>query len=667
MPREFDPMDASYVSSNNIDLIRRPPNPNNIAQPQPNARNKSIDYKRAEEQRNPSANHTLKRRIPTVPTEAVLDVEQGKREAKLTREQLEQITHGSDISYHEHNLKGYDKSNFAPVQDIKKYTPPPKENSFEKTLFDNLDAAVNRDINSISERMKGLEERMFEDYMDITDNEEINQSNNSSLENRQYQYDNDDTEEYDSSNDEYYENDEQNIPSNIITNNEEYDEENLPFTMNDYDVSASNSSNPTIKTLEEFKEMENNSNHSENITVDDDTIPDEEDIKPNEKIVIKKEVEMDGDESWFKNANDDTDEEIENIEKNEAKSEEQDQKELEDIAKNLSKEAKKVIKPLKSIDLSLFKIANKGVKYSTLAINEEEVKPHSADWVLVDAKVPITMRALSGPELIKLDPGNSNRNRANTLNDIYHILYDHVEDINKPSYEVWMKQTRYSDLDHIYFAEHIATFGESNFVSYQCPKCGKVFIKTIDIMDMVNYKDDNAKNMIEEIRSKPTDNGVIPYNVERHQVSEKYVFDVKNPSLYNIVIENAGLPNRIIDKYSDLIDTISYIDKVYTIDYMNMSLVPVIIPKVKNDPVATAVKKIKSMYTILRTLSSDEYYNLRGIVTALSESSEAVTYKLPGAICPECDEEVPENSNVSAEELLFTRHRLGAFASISLT
>ena len=132
---------------------------------------------------------------------------------------------------------------------------------------------------------------------------------------------------------------------------------------------------------------------------------------------------------------------------------------------------------------------------------------------------------------------------------------------------------------------------------------------------------------------------------------------------WGLAIESWRKPNPI-HSYSDLIDTITYIDSVYTIDNVNMQLIPVIIPFVKDDPIKSTIKRIKTLYDILKRLSSDEYYILRGYITKLADTSAELSYKIPAAKCTECDKEIPENTETSASDLLFTRHHLGAFANM---
>lgn len=341
-----------------------------------------------------------------------------------------------------------------------------------------------------------------------------------------------------------------------------------------------------------------------------------------------------------------------------------DKKERDYLIDELKSESRKVINPnANKIDLNQFSISSTSVKPSTIMIKNNDDLP-VADWVQFVAEKPISMSALTGPEIIRLDPSNSNRNTLNTLKDIYRIIYNHIVDSNKPEYELWLKNVKFMDLDHIYFAMYMATFNGSNFVSYQCPECKKVFINDVSFKSMVKYADDDTKKRVQEILQMNTNTSETEYSVDMYQASSKYAFGMKVPSVWNVIIEAASLPEAILDKYADLIDTIAYIDSMYVIDYVNHTLNPIEIKPVNNDQVKTSAKRIRVFYDVIKTLSSDEFFALRSQIINFEKPSNKISYVVPEAVCPYCDHKIPENDGMTAEEMLFTRHQLGAFASM---
>ena len=319
----------------------------------------------------------------------------------------------------------------------------------------------------------------------------------------------------------------------------------------------------------------------------------------------------------------------------------------------------------KILDLSKFTVAKKAIsaqKVMKLAIHSHQ---NVADWVLPCAKRAISMTGLSGPEILKLNPENSNRNRINTFREMYRVIYDHVYDANKPDYEAWLKTLRFADLQHVYFALYMATFGGSNFVNYSCPKCNKVFIKDIDFKDMVVYADDESKTMIQNLlKMDTTTANAGEYETELIQVSDHYVFGIRTPSVWNVIIETASLSEQFLEKYADLIDLVAYIDCAYIIDEENEQLIPVDTRPDPDDVAKTSARRIRTLHNIISTLSSEEFYALRAAITNMDEIATKVTYKIPGCTCPDCATEIPANTNMTPDSMLFTRHQLAAIGNM---
>jgi len=344
--------------------------------------------------------------------------------------------------------------------------------------------------------------------------------------------------------------------------------------------------------------------------------------------------------------------------------------EVKEMADNVRKDIKSRINPIKKkFDLSRFSIAKKPVSLHKVMNMCAKSSKKVADWVLAADRRAISMSELSGPEILKLNPANSNRNRLNTFNDMYHIIYDHVEDANKPAFEAWLKQTKFIDLPHLYFGLYMATFGNGNFLNYTCPKdgCQHIFIKDVKLEDMVKYKDDETRERIRSILRGDTTSSRKDgeYDVDLVQISDHYVFGLRAPSIWNVIIETASLPEKFLDKYSDLIDLIAYIDGIYVIDEDNQELVPV---DTKPDPdnlSKTVARKVRAYYDIIKGLDTNEYFNLRALVDGYDKPGDDIKYVRPGCKCPKCGAEIPEDKDTSPDAMLFTRHQLAAIGSIS--
>ena len=513
------------------------------------------------------------------------------------------------------------------------------------TLFSQLDAAVEREKAEITRRHKEFEEKMYEDYIekqDDEDDETVEQKPTTKQEVRQDDNDLDDDLDDDGYN------------SGDSYSNPVGEEKHFSIPAQDSTGSASSNISDSANEEKELKPIKEEKKAKE----EDSHVRIVRTVSEYDDAEFEKDFSDDDDDDFDQKSNRPTDEEIQ----------ERERKEAEEIMNGLKEAAQEGFASsiFDKVDLRQFSIAKSPIKASSIIVHQDEGP--KADWVLYESGKCIAMSALSGPELIQLDPQNSNRNRMNALKDAFKILYNHIIDSKKPSFEKWMMQTKYNDLDHIYFCAYKATFGSNNYLSYRCndPDCEHIFMKTHKFEDLVRYKDDSVKKKVEEIMSQSTDNGIIKYNVDLVQASNTYVFGMRTPSLYNVAMENAGLSNAIIDKYGDMINIINYIDSVYSIDHANMELVPIAIPQPKdNDPVKGITKKIKTIYRILRLLNSDEYYTLRSYVLKAEEkASNDISYFIPEATCPECGKKIEEITDMTANALLFTRHHLGAFASM---
>ena len=339
----------------------------------------------------------------------------------------------------------------------------------------------------------------------------------------------------------------------------------------------------------------------------------------------------------------------------------------EELLADLKSQIKQRVTPVRNgLDLTKFTIAQKAIsaqKVMKLAVHSHQ---NVADWVLPSAQRAISMTGLSGPEILKLNPENSNRNRQNTFRDMYRVIYDHVFDGNKPEFEVWLKQTRFVDLQHIYFALYMATFGGSNFINYSCPKCKKVFIQDIDFKDMVTYADDETKAKIQSmLKMDTTSKSADSYESELIQISDSYVFAIRTPSIWNVIMETASLSDQFLQKHADLIDMVAYIDAAYIIDHSNSQLIPVDTKPDPNDMAKTAARRIKAMYDIISTLSSEEFYALRNTLNEFDEfANNSVSYKIPACTCKYCGTESPANTEITPDAMLFTRHQLAAIGNM---
>ena len=94
----------------------------------------------------------------------------------------------------------------------------------------------------------------------------------------------------------------------------------------------------------------------------------------------------------------------------------------------------------------------------------------------------------------------------------------------------------------------------------------------------------------------------------------------------------------------------------------NEELIPVDFKPVANDQTKTVANKIRVCYNIINSLSSDQYITLMGYVGKMDSDNTIISYQVPECTCPKCGSKI-EATPATADELLFTRHQLGAIAA----
>lgn len=315
----------------------------------------------------------------------------------------------------------------------------------------------------------------------------------------------------------------------------------------------------------------------------------------------------------------------------------------------------------KRISLKDFKISDTPISASQVAgFSVRDV--NQADWVVPNAARVISTRGLSGPELFSMNPQNIKKNKINTFRQIYGIIYKHIISKKPPTFDEWLKVTRFSDIDHIYAALIRSTFPNDFFLHYECPDCNNVFIQDFNFDELVKYRDDKAEKRIKSILNSG-DTSIPGYDVELSQISDQYVVGLKDPSIWNMVMETAALSDDFLEKYEDLLDTMSFIDSIYIIDAKSQELRPIDFGYDPKNPAKSTARKITIMSDIIRTLSSDNYFDLRTQIAKMFTTSNDVTYQIPEATCPKCGHKF-EAEDIAAMQLLFMRHQLGALGAM---
>lgn len=318
----------------------------------------------------------------------------------------------------------------------------------------------------------------------------------------------------------------------------------------------------------------------------------------------------------------------------------------------------KIIKDDKVINLSEFSIATKAVSVkNAIKVVNTDSSPYKSNWALFNTGIPITMEEFKGQEIAKL-LGNEDLTRYNRNREIYKLIYDHDLTENKPTFTEWLKEISIRDNDHLYMSIYRSSFGNANYIPYNCNHCGEVFVSDeIPLYKLIKYKTKEDEIKAEEILNKALRE---PTKMEKilEQISDDYVMEFKDPSLHNIYIESALLPEDFARANTELITYISYINAIYVIDRATKTLVPINLTKNDNDMKKELMIKIKRYSKILKELSPDELNKVQSIIANIVSKKEVeIDYILPEQVCPRCGKIIKE-SPVTAQDLVFTRHQL---------
>ena len=346
---------------------------------------------------------------------------------------------------------------------------------------------------------------------------------------------------------------------------------------------------------------------------------------------------------------------------------------VEEARERFKETLNKEIKVTKNeFDFSEFTIDKNPVSSSVIlnSINNNNTKK-KADWVLLGTGRSIRMEEGSGPELDALRKTIDNSNNLNGVIASLKMVYDHNVDANKPSFEAWCKTIKTEDLESLYFAYYLACYGDVNLVGRTCPDpksnkgvgCNKTSIINTPVKTMVKFEDDETKKKFDTLLQQDTTSTNTKIKSKLIQTSDSIAISYSDPTLYTTFIQFSTLPSNIVDKYSDLLNSLAYINGFYAIDPVNKKLKPINVKVYPNNLNKTILSKLKVYTEILKTLNNDQYNVLTAKLNNLIGDSK-ISYIYPKTTCPECGAEIPEEEVESVLSLLFTRAQLAQVKSL---
>lgn len=320
-------------------------------------------------------------------------------------------------------------------------------------------------------------------------------------------------------------------------------------------------------------------------------------------------------------------------------------------------------KPAVSFDTSGFTVSTKHISMNKLlAIKEPETK--IADWIQPTAKRSFSMSEFSGIDIQKLNVNTQGRNRINTVKDVYRTLYNHLVGATQDGFEAWLRSTPYRDYAQFYFAAYKATFGDANFITYQCldPKCSHYFIQEQPIDSMYEV-DDDFKDEFKRILNQDT---TLAHESETEilPVSNYFAIGLTEPTIYSVEIERLMIDDETAKKYSRIVGFLPFIDKIYYINQETKQFVPVDERPVPQNFAKTIKHKLAIYYNILNSLSNDQMSLIQAHVVNYNARPIPIKFFNPECTCPKCGK-VIEKQAVDATDLLFNRAQSALVANLS--
>lgn len=333
--------------------------------------------------------------------------------------------------------------------------------------------------------------------------------------------------------------------------------------------------------------------------------------------------------------------------------------EQEQLVSNLKEKLNPITMP---VDLTTLTVSKKPTFVNNALLNQATSR-HVSDWLLFETDQIVSMKSFLGTELENIDSRNyPDRTRYNMFLEVYKNIFDHIMNKdNSIGFTDWLKTFKFFNLNHLWFSVYKSTFEKANIIPYVC-KCGHRFVKERKIMDLVRFRTDEDKARFDEqFNTAPQILTGTEYNVRRKQITNNFVIDFRDPSIWNIIFENAILPDKFRKKYAKLLNTISFIDSMFMVQRDEagnaIGLSPIKYKEYPDDMVKDIMSRIYTYAKLLETFSGDEKTLVDSIIVELSQEHAHVRYVIPECTCEQCGKKI-EELPATGEELVFTRQGL---------
>ena len=147
------------------------------------------------------------------------------------------------------------------------------------------------------------------------------------------------------------------------------------------------------------------------------------------------------------------------------------------------------------------------------------------------------------------------------------------------------------------------------------------------------------------------------------QISDNIVISYSPATLYSTFVQFSAIKPEITQKYTDLLNSLAYIDGFFSINRQTNELTPISIKEYPRNLNKTVLNRLSVYTSILKTLTNDQYNVLMATLANVIQSPK-IKYVFPKDKCPECGHEMSESDVDSMLNLLFTRAQLAQIRSL---
>ena len=251
-------------------------------------------------------------------------------------------------------------------------------------------------------------------------------------------------------------------------------------------------------------------------------------------------------------------------------------------------------------------------------------------------------------------------------------MYEHDANPYKPSTVVgWSKTIPYDDIEAIYAAMYIASLKGAYYMPRVCtdPKCQYSYLKDAPALEsMVKFPNDKVKEKFEQIKKiAPTKENTQSYESTITVINDRFAVGLKVPSIFTVLYENSGLDNNFIEKYSNMITLMRYIDYLYIIDSENNDIRRIEWKTYPGEYTKSFKSKIATYSKIFKEFDEADFSIVLALIRSMTSGDialeNAYSYEIPEEKCPKCGH-IIEPEQTSAKEMVFTRQRLVELATL---